>query len=59
MRLDGIDAPEKGPGFGGKAKEALQALVGDGRVMVDATGTDRYGKTTARLRALRELHLVV
>jgi hypothetical protein len=45
VRLDGIDAPETGQGFGTKAKQALSGKILARTVRVKTTGTDRYGRT--------------
>jgi micrococcal nuclease len=45
VRLDGIDAPESGQSFGGRAKQALAEAVQGKSVVVHARGTDRYGRT--------------
>lgn len=49
VRLEGIDAPEKGQAFGAKAKTALSDLVASKIVSVHETGTDKYGRTLARV----------
>jgi endonuclease YncB( thermonuclease family) len=49
IRLEGIDAPEKNQAFGNKAKAALSVHVFRKLVTVNATGTDRYGRTLARV----------
>lgn len=65
IRIAAIDAPEMpgSPKCGGRraasawcdfaaaqqAKEALQRLVGSGRVMVQPLGVDPYGRTLARV----------
>jgi endonuclease YncB( thermonuclease family) len=45
IRLDGIDAPEKGQAFGVKSKLSLSDLVYRRDVTVTAEKTDRYGRT--------------
>jgi len=47
VRLNGIDAPEKGQAFGTKAKQFVSSLVFDHVVTVVEFGTDRYGRTIA------------
>ena len=49
IRLEGIDAPEKNQAFGNKAKVALSDHVFRKVVTVNATGTDKYGRTLARV----------
>ena len=49
IRLEGIDAPEKNQAFGNKAKAALSVHLFRKLVTVNATGTDRYGRTLARV----------
>lgn len=44
VRLEGIDAPELGQSYGGKAKEALADLVGEKAVTVKKTGMDKDGR---------------
>lgn len=51
IRLEGIDAPEKGQAFGTKAKEKLSELVGEKDVVVRWEKKDRYG------RILGDVHL--
>lgn len=50
VRLEGIDAPERGQPYGTQAKQALSKLVFGKAVTVESTGTDRYGRMLARLR---------
>jgi micrococcal nuclease len=47
VRLEGIDAPEIGQGFGTKSKTALANLVMNKNVRVKKTGIDKYGRTLA------------
>ena len=49
VRLEGIDAPEKSQAFGNKSKDALADLIGRKEVGIHATGTDKYGRTLARV----------
>jgi micrococcal nuclease len=49
VRLEGIDAPEKSQAFGNKSKDALADLIGRKEVTIHATGTDKYGRTLARV----------
>ena len=51
IRLEGIDAPEKGQAFGTKSKEKLSELVGEKEVAVRWEKKDRYG------RILGDVHL--
>lgn len=51
VRLEGIDAPEKGQAYGAKATEALKGALGDGRVVVTVTDKDRYGRSIGRVQA--------
>lgn len=44
IRLEGIDAPEKGQAFGTKAKEKMSELVGEKDVIVRWEKKDRYGR---------------
>ena len=50
IRLVGIDAPEKGQAYGGRAKEYLSGLAFGHTVTVEATGRDRYGRLLATIR---------
>jgi micrococcal nuclease len=45
IRLNGIDAPERGQDFGGKATQALKSAVGDKNVVVNVASKDRYGRS--------------
>lgn len=47
IRLDGIDAPEKGQEFSDKAKAKLSSLVFEKDLRVEVTGTDFFGRTLA------------
>lgn len=47
IRLEGIDAPEKGQDHGTKATEALKKLVLGKTVTIKQTGTDKYGRVLA------------
>jgi endonuclease YncB( thermonuclease family) len=51
IRLEGIDAPERGQAFGTKSKEKLSELVGEKEVVVRWEKKDRYG------RILGDVHL--
>ena len=45
VRLEGIDAPEKGQPFGAASKAHLASMVADRQIEVRTTGIDRYGRT--------------
>ena len=45
VRLHGIDCPEKRQDFGNVARDSLSGLVFGKTVIVNAMGTDRYGRT--------------
>lgn len=47
VRLEGIDAPEKGQEHGAKATAALKDLVGGREILIKKTGEDRYKRTLA------------
>lgn len=50
VRLDGIDAPEKGQPFGNRAKEYLSSMIwNDTTVMVTVIKKDHYGRSVARI----------
>ena len=49
VRLDGIDAPEKGQPFGKRAKEYLSSMIWGVPVMVDVKTTDRYGRSIGKV----------
>lgn len=44
VRLEGIDAPERGQAFGTAAKKALSSMVYGREVDVTVTGDDKYGR---------------
>lgn len=44
IRLEGIDAPERGQAFGTKSREKLSELVGEKEVVVTWEKKDRYGR---------------
>jgi endonuclease YncB( thermonuclease family) len=44
VRLDGIDAPEKGQDFAEKSKQYLSSLVAGKSVRVEYKSKDRYGR---------------
>lgn len=45
IRLNGIDAPEKGQEFSGRARKFLEALTIRQHVTVETKGHDKYGRT--------------
>ena len=47
IRLNGIDCPEKSQAYGNKAKQFTKVLVHKEIVVIQAYGTDRYGRTIA------------
>ena len=49
IRLIEIDAPERDQPYGNNSTEYLKSLLKDGRVDVDISGTDRYGRKLGRL----------
>ena len=49
IRLYGIDAPEKQQEFGASARERLAELVLEQQLTADVRGTDRYGRSLARI----------
>lgn len=51
VRLDQIDAPEKGQAFGDRSKQSLSDLVYGKTVRAATQGEDRYGRTIATIYA--------
>ena len=49
IRLTEIDAPERDQPFGANSTKYLKGLLKEGRVDVDISGTDRYGRKLGRL----------
>jgi endonuclease YncB( thermonuclease family) len=49
IRIDGIDAPERGQPFGTVARDRLAALVMGKAVKVHDDGRDRWGRTLGRI----------
>ena len=49
IRLDGIDAPEKGQAFGTKSREALGRKVHEREVIITWTKRDRYQRILGRV----------
>ena len=49
IRLTEIDAPERDQPYGSNSTEYLKGLLKEGKVDVDISGTDRYGRKLGRL----------
>ena len=49
IRLEGIDAPEKGQAYGAKARQTLADKIFGQKVRVDWTKRDRYGRIIGRV----------
>jgi endonuclease YncB( thermonuclease family) len=49
VRLDGIDAPERGQAFGKRSQQSLAQLCAAKAAEVIERGTDRYGRTIGRV----------
>ncbi|MBQ3946245.1 MAG: thermonuclease family protein [Alphaproteobacteria bacterium] len=49
VRIDGIDAPEKGQAFGNRAKEYLSDMIWGEPVVVRVIKTDRYGRSIGKV----------
>lgn len=49
IRLDGIDAPEKGQAYGNKAKEYLSGMIWGEPVTVNVKSKDRYGRSIGKV----------
>jgi endonuclease YncB( thermonuclease family) len=49
VRLQGIDAPERGQPFGNVARDRLAALTMGQTVTVETFGRDRYSRTRGRI----------
>jgi endonuclease YncB( thermonuclease family) len=49
IRLEGIDAPEKGQPFGTKARQTLGAKIAGQTVRIDWKKRDRYGRIAGRV----------
>jgi micrococcal nuclease len=47
IRLSGIDCPEKGQGYGNRAKQAASDLAFGKEVTLQTHGKDKYGRTIA------------
>lgn len=50
VRLEGIDAPERGEPYSQESRRLTRSLLFDQRVRIDATDVDRYGRLVARVR---------
>ena len=50
VRLDQIDAPERGPAHGTRSRQSLNRMVRDRQVQVEVSGRDRYGRTVGTVR---------
>ncbi len=51
VRLDGVDAPERGEAFSDKARVFVRVLLFDQSVRVEGRSVDRYGRLVARIVA--------
>jgi len=49
VRLIEIDAPERNQPFGSDSTDYLKSLLREGRVNIEISGTDRYGRKLGRL----------
>jgi endonuclease YncB( thermonuclease family) len=49
IRIDGIDAPEKGQAFGNRAKEYLSSMIWEKELTVSVTKKDRYGRSISKV----------
>ena len=49
IRLQGIDAPEKGQAFGAKSRERLSEKIGEKEVGVQWNEKDRYGRVLGEI----------
>lgn len=47
IRLNGIDAPEKGQAFGNRARQFVSSIAYGKEVKVEVKSRDRYGRTVA------------
>src|SRR5687768_4546366 len=47
IRIEGIDAPERGEAFSDRARNAMRALVFDKQVQLRATDVDNYNRLVA------------
>ena len=53
VRIDGIDAPEKGQSYGNRAKEYLSSLIWGEDISVYVTKRDRYGRSIGKVSTPR------
>ncbi len=49
IRLQGIDAPERGQAFGTKSRQNLSDLVFDKQITIEYSKRDRYGRLVGRV----------
>ena len=49
IRLDGIDAPERGQPFGRASKQHLAELLANREAVAECSKTDRYGRKVCRV----------
>jgi len=49
VRLDGIDAPERGQAFGKRSQQSLADMCAAKQARVEDRGRDRYGRTIGRV----------
>ncbi len=49
VRIDGIDAPEKGQAYGNRAKEYLSSLIWGKIITVCVSKKDRYGRSIGKV----------
>lgn len=53
VRIDGIDAPEKGQVYGNRAKESLSNMIWGEVIIVNVSKTDRYGRSIGKVSTAR------
>lgn len=49
IRLEGIDAPERGQAFGNRSREYLASMIVDKRLKVTCKEKDRYGRILGKV----------
>jgi len=49
VRIDGIDAPEKGQAYGNRSKECLSSMIWGDSIIVQVSKTDRYGRSIGKV----------
>ena len=49
IRIDGIDAPEKGQAFGNRAKEYLSGMIWGKELTVKVSKKDKYGRSIGKI----------